>query len=537
MNRPTTILLVSISFLRAVVAASGAEQPSTAPSPTGMNRQGTERFTPEIPKVWDDTIIASLELPLCEPAYSPKQIKADYYYKIPVRPIYRSYPVYRPDREPPGYLDSLIQREPEIVWDDQGHRPELQTEADWEKAGEVVFDAPILFAGKATSKKEFLRDPEWYQRTGTPVTRDGVVPAYRYVVRERGKVEIGILSCAMCHTRITAEGTLLKGAQGNFPYHRVVADDFRTRPGSVPGNRMLERMLYSTPWLQPDPLDARAGMTAEDLALESEAVPPGAVVRNRLRFDQPVQVPDLIGVKDRRYLDRSGLVRHRNIGDLMRYMAMNQGAEFLASFGGFVPITVMMGGHPLPENPQDVPSGPAQGVITRYSDEQLYALAKFIYSLAPPANPNPFDARAERGKQIFAAEGCAKCHDPAQSYTNNKLIAAPGFTVPPDHPERASIMNRRVGTDGAMTLTTRRGTGLYKVPSLLGVWYRGPFEHNGSVATLEDWFDPHRLDNDYVPTGWKGPLGTKTRAVKGHEFGLDLADDERQALIAFLNTL
>ena len=51
-------------------------------------------------------------------------------------------------------------------------------------------------------------------------------------------------------------------------------------------------------------------------------------------------------------------------------------------------------------------------------------------------------------------------------------------------------------------MTTRRGTGYYKIPSLKGVWYRGPFEHNGSVATLEDWFDPARLRDDYVPTGF-----------------------------------
>lgn len=42
------------------------------------------------------------------------------------------------------------------------------------------------------------------------------------------------------------------------------------------------------------------------------------------------------------------------------------------------------------------------------------------------------------------------------------------------------------------------------MPSLKGVWYRGPFEHNGSVATLEDWFDARRSREDYVPTGWKG---------------------------------
>jgi hypothetical protein len=74
------------------------------------------------------------------------------------------------------------------------------------------------------------------------------------------------------------------------------------------------------------------------------------------------------------------------------------------------------------------------------------------------------------------------------------------------------------------------------VPSLKGVWYRGPFEHNGSVARLEDWFDPRRTSDDYVPTGFVG-FGLKTRAVKGHPFGLNLTAEERKALIAFLKTL
>jgi hypothetical protein len=92
-----------------------------------------------------------------------------------------------------------------------------------------------------------------------------------------------------------------------------------------------------------------------------------------------------------------------------------------------------------------------------------------------------------------------------------------------------------MGTDPRLALQTRRGTGYYKVPSVKGVWYRGPFEHNGSVATLEDWFDRRRLRDDYQPTGFKGTV--KSRAVKGHEFGLDLSVADRQALIAFLKTL
>jgi cytochrome c peroxidase len=172
----------------------------------------------------------------------------------------------------------------------------------------------------------------------------------------------------------------------------------------------------------------------------------------------------------------------------------------------------------------------------------VYALALYLYSLEPPENPYAPKTDAERelttrGQKVFADSGCAKCHDPEQGYTNNKLVRAAGFKVPDDHPEKANILARLVGTDPVLATQTRRGTGLYKVPSLRGVWYRGPFEHNGSVATLEDWFDPKRLSDDYVPTGWKGPGNVKARAVKGHEFGLDLSQEDRAALIAFLKTL
>jgi hypothetical protein len=177
----------------------------------------------------------------------------------------------------------------------------------------------------------------------------------------------------------------------------------------------------------------------------------------------------------------------------------------------------------------------AQRAEARYSDEQLYALALYIYSLEPPPNPNRFGALEAHGKRVFESEGCDTCHAPP-IYTDNRLNPAPGFAVPDDHFKRFDIRRRSVGTDPTLTLTTRRGTGYYKVPSLKGVWYRGPFEHNGSVATLDDWFDPARLRDDYVPTGWKG-YGMRTRAVKGHEFGLDLSLDDKQALIAFLKSL
>lgn len=116
-------------------------------------------------------------------------------------------------------------------------------------------------------------------------------------------------------------------------------------------------------------------------------------------------------------------------------------------------------------------------------------------------------------------------------------MAAPGFDPPDDAFKRGlDVSTRRVGTDPGLALKTRKGTGYYKVPSLRGLWYRGLYEHSGSVSSLEDWFDRRRLRDDYVPTGWRG-RGIKIRAVAGHPFGLDLSEEDKKALIAFLKTL
>ena len=73
--------------------------------------------------------------------------------------------------------------------------------------------------------------------------------------------------------------------------------------------------------------------------------------------------------------------------------------------------------------------------------------------------------------------------------------------------ERFDVMRTRVGTDPGLTLRTRRGTGYYKIPSLRAVWARGPFLHDGSVATLEDLFDPRRVDPLLKRSAGLDPLG------------------------------
>jgi hypothetical protein len=495
----------------------------------GVQAQPTNSSMPLIPKTWDDTEIAAHEIPLAYPIGSPKHVSADYYYRIPVRPIYKGYPVYAPGHEPPGYMDSLRQREPVVLWDDHGQAPPLRTETDWIRAGEMVFEAPL--GAIASLRIEDVRNPIWYEKTGAPVANDGTLPGLQYTIRRKGVVELGADSCAFCHTRVMPGGNILKGAQSNFPIQRAVAYGRRAAAAAAPDKeeylaqlRTALRRGHATPWLHPDPESRIDTMSAEELAAVFEAVPPGTSLRQRGNSFLAIQVPDLIGVKDRRYLDRTGLELHRGIGGFMRYAAMNQGADSLASYAGFIPA----------DSPRFTQL-PGPEKFSRYSDEQLYALALYVYSLKPPPNPNKFDSLAARGQTIFERERCATCHTPPL-YTNNKLTPADGFQIPPEHLKTYDILPISVRTDSSLTLKTRRGTGYYKVPSLKGLWYRGMFPHDGSCATLEDWFDSRRLQDDYVPTGFKG-YGIQTRAVKGHEFGLRLSVDEKRALIVFLKTL
>jgi hypothetical protein len=458
----------------------------------------------QVPQAWDAAELSSFEVPLVNADRSAEHVSPAYYYRIPVRPIYKSYPIYEPGREPQGYMDWLAQQEPELVFDSF----KLQSEADWIAAGEAVFDAPIGHG--ATFKLSQVRDRAWYARNQVPVTRDGLMPFSRYVVRRKGLVEVGSGACLMCHARVMPDGALVKGAQGNFPVDRVIADNMRQQAAEavdgavfVDQIRLGQRLFFGMPWLRPDPIAAIDSMSIEDISRVYEAIPPGVTTRVNLSLFTPAQIPDLIGLEDRRHLDHTGVVLQRSIGDLMRYVALVQGANSFDRFGGLALV------NPLPD--------PA--LLERYSDEQLYALGKYLYSLKSPVNPNRVDAAARRGQQLFSREGCDACHTPPV-YTSNKLTPVAGFDVPPEHLQRFGIINRVVGTDPDLALRTRKGTGYYKVPSLKGVWYRGPFQHGGAVKTLEDWFNPARL-----------------ATIPGHPFGLGLNTADRRALIAFLKTL
>ena len=484
---------------------------------------GTQVARPDIPRAWDDREVATFQVPLAQRDRSPRFMTSEEYYKLKVRPIYRTYPIYLPGREPVGYLESLKQKEPEIVFDPS----KLQTEEDWIRAGELVFEAAPTVA---VPPPEALRAADAQNQMAlqwvsalTPPNRDGIIPYARWVVIQQGVVQPAIASCAACHTRVMPDGTILKGAQGDFALNRFLAKQgefFLSQPGFGPAAfralRDADWELTGASWISTR-AEADKVPDAEWIRRQA-AMQPGVIERHGTSNTHPSHVPSLIGIKDLKYLDATGLVRHRSVGDLMRYVVANYGIDMVAHFGDFQPSTSFAA------------IGAQDG--TRYSDEQLYALAMYLYSLKPPPNPNRFDDSARRGQQVFQQQGCATCHTPPL-YTNNSLTPAPGFTVPEDLRTSDAIMNVSVGSDPTLATSTRRGTGFYKVPSLRGVWYRNAFGHNGQADTLEEWFDPARLRNDYVPKGFHLGPGP----IKGHQFGLNLPAADKRSLIAFLHTL
>ena len=150
--------------------------------------------------------------------------------------------MYPPDREPAGYFASLQHLAPEMAFDPAT----LTTDADWIRAGELVFDAPNGFGSVDPARADmYVRDRQWYDHVRPSIAADGTLPFYRYVVREQGKVEIGVLSCGMCHTRVMPDGTVIKGAQGNIPLDRAAADDFARGASDIALAHRVERGLYA----------------------------------------------------------------------------------------------------------------------------------------------------------------------------------------------------------------------------------------------------------------------------------------------------
>ncbi len=477
-----------------------------------------------VPKSWRDSDLAGYRVPLAGLGQPPQLIAEHEYYALPEANT-KTYPVYTPDKEPPGYISWLKQQEPQPLVD----VTKLQTPADWIAAGREVFYGRELprYTG-SEDNLQLVRNPKVLEAYRLQTTSDGILLGLRYVVRQKGKLELGTDTCAMCHVQIHS-GKVVEGPPNNTtPFGPLMGDLTRRYAQISPAffetrRRQQMREDYRVPYLKDDPNLSTADLPPEQIAELYDRVPLGVYMRTNTSLLYPVKIANLIGIKDLHYFDRTGTARQRNITDLMRYIAsIADVTDALTVYGEGD------GGRLKPEN-----LGLMSGVH-RTPDPLLYALAMYVYSLQPPANPNPFNSQARAGQKIFEREQCIRCHTPPL-YTNNKLTLAAGFAPSGEEKQQLDLLDFSVGTDPGLALKTRKGTGFYRVPSLRMVWTNACFLHDGAIGSLEEMFNPDRLKPGFRSSNWNAMI--PPHAVAGHPFGLNLGPEDRAALIQFLRTL
>src|SRR5687768_2071276 len=146
-----------------------------------------------VPRIWDDRALADWATPLATLRIRPAHHTAAEYYSAPGENL-RTYPVYRPDREPPGYWEWLQKQKPQPIIDSS----KLRTREHWVKAGESAFQA-LDEPARRTRDPETIRvarDLKSYE--GLWTQSDGSVVGLRWVVTNEG-IHLSFTACAICH--------------------------------------------------------------------------------------------------------------------------------------------------------------------------------------------------------------------------------------------------------------------------------------------------------------------------------------------------
>jgi len=161
------------------------------------------------------------------------------------------------------------------------------------------------------------------------------------------------------------------------------------------------------------------------------------------------------------------------------------------------------------------------------SERIAKALAQFIRSIVSKStkydagvatNFANFTAEENQGRQLFGASGCAACHG-----TDN-------FVPPVAFNNGLEFPFVDLGLGAVTGQTTDNGK--FKSPSLRNIGLTAPHMHDGRFATLRDVVDFYNAGAVNNPN-----LAAQLRAPGGQKRRLSLADPQKNALVAFLNTL
>lgn len=217
----------------------------------------------------------------------------------------------------------------------------------------------------------------------------------------------------------------------------------------------------------------------------------------------------------------------------------------------------------------------------------IHQLELMARRLEPPAWPAFFPAvdpaKVQRGQPLYV-QNCAGCHQdppaadacfPTDSVGTDPLRAV-NFAMPLGNgrftDSVAPLLNRmkyaayetfRIPRDQWSTYNVIpddsviwRVTGQYGVRTLAGAWATAPYLHNGSVPSLYELLLPASRRSTSFPVGhpeydpvrvgysMNAPAGTVRfdtslpgNANTGHEYGTNLSEEERMALLEYLKTL
>jgi hypothetical protein len=193
--------------------------------------------------------------------------------------------------------------------------------------------------------------------------------------------------------------------------------------------------------------------------------------------------------------------------------------------------------------------------------DQVHWINHYLDEYQAPKFPFPVDpVKAAAGKAVFDAN-CASCH-----WSERTGTVVPVDEVGTDR-ERLLSWNKGAAIRANETVKAfgidRRGlveadpTG-YVSSFLDGIWLRAPYLHNGSVPTLRDLLNPaaqrprffYRGYDLYDPenvgfvtegdeakrAGTPYDVSWRSNGNQGHEFGVNLPQPDKNALIEYLKT-
>lgn len=205
------------------------------------------------------------------------------------------------------------------------------------------------------------------------------------------------------------------------------------------------------------------------------------------------------------------------------------------------------------------------GAEPKSNDEfvkQVEWLHEYLRNRPAPKYPYDIDQElAQQGSQVFA-QNCARCH--ASDRTGKPVplneVGTSGDRLETWHKEAAIAANDVVEEMGLERKGLVEETLIgYVAVHLDGLWLRAPYLHNGSVPSIQDLltpvtqrptsfyrgydvYDTEKMGfvsqgSDAEKSGTQYDTSVKGNRNIGHEFGVDLSDENKVALKEYLKTL